>query len=114
MPADGTYHFLTYGGSDPFTAFKFPSPSRAFTLVDNSGASAVDITVNTSVYPIWSGAASGEWSYNNLLPTGNWVLSNSTSVATNFMYLDKVQFDDTVALATRTSQSTTATSCPAW
>lgn len=34
-----------------------------------------------------------------MLPTGNWVLSNSTSVATNFMYGDKVVFDDTAGMA---------------
>ncbi len=93
LPPSGTYHFLAYGGANPFSAFKFASPSRSLTLVDNSAGQFVDIAVDTSAYPIWTGALSGEWSINALAAPKNWAVN--TGGQTDFYAADAVLFDDT-------------------
>ena len=61
-PADGTYSLLSYGsGTDPFSALSLPS--RVFTLSDSSGYVAITVNNTTTPHPIWTGLASGDWSY---------------------------------------------------
>ena len=93
VPADGTYHFLSYGaGPDPFAALHFAVPARSFTLVDNGASNVIDIAVHTGAYPVWTGALSTEWSTNALASPRNWVLNVGGEA--DFMTLDAVRFDD--------------------
>ncbi len=99
LPADGTYHFLSYGaGTDPFGALQFAVPTRGMTLVDNAASNVIDIAIHTGAYPIWTGALSGEWSTNALASPKNWVLN--TGGEADFMALDAVRFDDAHGLVT--------------
>ncbi|WP_265594629.1 autotransporter-associated beta strand repeat-containing protein [Haloferula sp. BvORR071] len=92
VPANGTYHlvqFGSYGGS--IGNFKFASPVRAMSLQQNGNF--IDVAINSSNYPIWTGGGSGNWSSNG--GSGNWKLSSDSS-GTDFLALDNTLFDDGV------------------
>jgi fibronectin-binding autotransporter adhesin len=105
LPADGTYHFLQYGGvSDPFSDFTLPVTTIGRTvvsLIDNSGSELIDINFNTSAYPIWTGLAGGDWSFNTEPGPKNWVLN--VGGATDFLNNDKAVFNDSVGTAGTTN-----------
>jgi fibronectin-binding autotransporter adhesin len=104
LPAGGTYHFLKYGGSDPFADFQISTPNRVLTLVDNSGSSYIDLTVNTSVYPVWTGQAGGDWSLATEPSPKNWKLN--TSGTADFLTYDSPLFDDSAGTASGTTSVT--------
>jgi fibronectin-binding autotransporter adhesin len=91
---NGTYHLLQYGtfGGNAST-FKFATPVRSLSIQNNSGF--IDVLVDSSLFPIFTGTAGGEWS-TNVLPTKNWKLA-SNGTPTDFLGLDNVLFDTTSA-----------------
>jgi autotransporter-associated beta strand protein len=105
LPVDGTYNLLSYGsGSDPFSAFKLASPSRTLTLVDNSSSNLIQINVNSTTFPIWTGLASGDWSLAAEPGAKNWRVN--TGGATDFLAGDAVVFDDSAGTAGGTTNIT--------
>jgi autotransporter-associated beta strand protein len=80
------------GEGNPFNTFRFATPTRSLTLVDNSPEGFVDIAADTNSNPVWTGALSGEWSTGTLAEPKNWVLDSGG--ATDFRTLDHVLFDD--------------------
>jgi autotransporter-associated beta strand protein len=102
LPTDGLYSLLSYGsGADPFAAFKLASPSRTLTLVDSSSAGLIQISVNSTTFPIWTGLTSGDWSLATEPGAKNWRVN--TGGTTDFLAGDKVMFDDSVGTAGSTN-----------
>ncbi len=90
VPANGTYHLLQFGSyAGGIGNFKFASPVRSMSLQQNGNF--IDVAVNTSNFPIWSGGGSGNWSANS--GSGNWKLSSDNS-STDFLALDNALFSD--------------------
>ncbi len=98
-PATGTYRVLSYGsGADPFGAVRLGVAWRGLALVDNVAGRSVDATMDAGLYPVWTGALSGEWSTNALAAPKNWAVN--TGGQTDFLPQDNVRFDDTATGAT--------------
>ena len=105
LPADGTYPFLSYTGTDPFSDFTLSSSvigRTVLTLVDSSASDLIALTLTTSAYPIWTGKASGDWSLATEPNPKNWRL-NTGGAATDFLSGDTVMFDDSVGTAGTTN-----------
>ena len=66
-------------------------------LVDDPGSDLIQVNINTSVYPIWTGLSSGDWSLNAEPSPKNWRVN--TGGATDFLAADAVVFDDTAGTA---------------
>jgi autotransporter-associated beta strand protein len=88
-PPNGLYELISYGSlPGGFSAFTISPPQRAYSLVNSSSSNSIDINVNSTNYPIWTGA-------NSQLFTGgnNWKLSSDNSV-TDFLSGDACVLDD--------------------
>ena len=88
-PPNGLYELISYGSlPGGFSAFTISPPQRSYTLVNSASSNSIDINVNSSNYPIWTGA-------NSQLFTGgnNWKLSSDNSV-TDFLSGDACVLDD--------------------
>ena len=88
----GTYALISYTGTQladigAFTYTGTKGGREAVSLVN--GTQTIDLQVSSD-WPLWSGAASSDWS----AATGNWKL-NSDWTDTNFQANDTVHFDDT-------------------
>lgn len=97
----GVYTLIDYDGTlgGGFGAFKLGTlpPRIIASLVDNSGATSIDLNVTGTDFPIWSGALSGTWTTATLASPKNWVLNSSPGTATDFIAADNVLFDDSAS-----------------
>jgi autotransporter-associated beta strand protein len=104
LPNAGTYPFLSYTGTDPFSEFTLPNPiigRTVLSLVDSGASNLIALSVTTSAYPVWTGLASGDWSLATEPGPKNWRLNSGG--ATDFLTGDTVVFDDSVGTAGTTN-----------
>ncbi len=80
---------ISYGSlPGGFSAFTISPPQRSYSLVNSASSNSIDINVNSSNYPIWTGANSQFFTGGN-----NWKLSSNNSV-TDFLSGDACVLDD--------------------
>jgi fibronectin-binding autotransporter adhesin len=94
----GTYTLIDYngtlvGGFGAYTLGTLP-PRVIASLVDNAGATSIDLAVTGLDFPIWSGALNGTWSTATLANPKNWVLNSNPGTPTDFIANDSVLFND--------------------
>ena len=97
LPSVGQHKILGYNVldlvgktfNDAFVLGALPGRMTA-NLVNNTGAKEIDLNVQNTDYPIWTGAVDATWN----TTASNWKLA-SNSMATKYIEGDNVLFDDT-------------------
>lgn len=104
-PNLGLHTLIDYTGTPLANLTKFTVGSIfsriAYSLVNNTTDTKVELNVTGLNYPIWSGATSSEWSANVLGAPKNWKLSSDNS-NTDFIVGDRVVFNDAAVSASPT------------
>jgi fibronectin-binding autotransporter adhesin len=98
IPALGIYPMIDYEGAlggAGFGAFVLGTlPNRVVaTLTHDLGTTSISLDVTAVDQPLWSGAASSEWSTAALAAPKNWILQNA-GTNTDFLTGDYVVFGD--------------------
>jgi fibronectin-binding autotransporter adhesin len=96
LPTLGQHKLLGYGAlnlvgktfNDAFVLGTTPSRMIA-NLVNNTGAKEIDLNVQHTDYPIWTGSVNANWDGND----SNWVLASNTA-QTTYIEGDNVVFND--------------------
>ncbi len=106
LVAGQTYGLVAYtgpiGGATGFSALTLGAlPPRVLAhLQDDPGA--VDLVVTGVDFPVWTGAASSEWSTNSIAPPKNWVLNSNNANTTDYIQGDAVLFNDNARVVSTT------------
>jgi fibronectin-binding autotransporter adhesin len=90
------YNGTLGGGFGAFTLGTLP-PRVIGSLVNNTGATSIDLNVTGTDFPIWSGALNSTWSTATLSNPKNWVLNSSPGTPTDFITNDSVLFNDSAS-----------------
>jgi autotransporter-associated beta strand protein len=98
LTAGQTYALVAYtgsiGGTTGFGALTLGTlPPRVLAHLSNDPG-AVDLVVTGVDFPVWTGAASSEWSTNTIAPPKNWVLDSNNAATTDYIQGDAVLFND--------------------
>ncbi|MEK0447786.1 MAG: hypothetical protein RL088_54 [Verrucomicrobiota bacterium] len=114
-PNLGLHTLIDYTGTPLADLTKFTVGSMfsriAYSLVNNTTDTKIELNVTGLNYPIWSGATSSEWSTNVITAPKNWKLSSDNS-NTDFIAGDRVVFNDAAASASPTVDVSVANVSP--
>ncbi|MGA2799690.1 MAG: autotransporter-associated beta strand repeat-containing protein [Thermoguttaceae bacterium] len=97
LPSVGQHKMVSFGAlnlagktfNNSFVLGTLPGRMNA-SLVYNTGSNEIDLNVQSTDYPVWTGASGADWNKT----ASNWDLASNSS-ATNYIDGDNVVFDDT-------------------
>ena len=115
LTAGSAYALIGYTGTLDNTSFGTFAlgglPNRVTAHLSND-PNALDLTVDTADFPIWTGAQSSEWSTNTIPGAKNWVLNSNNAMTTDYMQGDSVLFNDNAGLVSTTVDISVANVSP--